>query len=86
MSESFAQATLRIRGVLVAALVVLSLSAAAPAAPAAEADTEAAGERGLALGAEAPDFELPAAGGGTVRLSSFRGRSPVVLIFFRGAW
>jgi len=35
------------------------------------------------VGASAPDFELPSAGGGTVSLSSFRGR-PVVLVFLRG--
>lgn len=36
----------------------------------------------LAPGDEAPDFELPTLGGGApVRLSSFRGDRPVVLIF-----
>ena len=35
-----------------------------------------------APGAEAPDFELPRLGGkDRVRLSSFRGRKPVALIF-----
>jgi hypothetical protein len=34
-------------------------------------------------GSSAPDFSLPAAGGGTVTLSSYRGR-PVVLAFLRG--
>jgi hypothetical protein len=35
-----------------------------------------------AVGAEAPDFELPRlAGSGSVRLSSFRGAKPVALIF-----
>jgi peroxiredoxin len=35
------------------------------------------------VGAEAPDFALPRSGGGDVSLSSFRGRS-VVLVFLRG--
>jgi hypothetical protein len=35
-----------------------------------------------AVGAEAPDFELPTLeGGGRVRLSAFRGRKSVALIF-----
>ena len=33
------------------------------------------------LGQHAPDFELPSVGGGKIRLSSFRGKKPVVLIF-----
>ncbi len=37
-------------------------------------------KRGIAPGEVAPDFELPRAGGGTLRLSDLRGR-PVVLHF-----
>ena len=85
MNESFAKLTLRPWGLRAATLAVLTLLAA-PAARAAEPGAEPAGDRGPALGAEAPDFELPAVGGGTVRLSDFRGESPVVLVFFRGAW
>ncbi|MBG0790015.1 MAG: peroxiredoxin [Desulfovibrionaceae bacterium] len=40
----------------------------------------------VAVGDEAPDFELPAVGGGTVRLSDFRGRRNVVLSFVPAAW
>jgi hypothetical protein len=52
----------------------------------AEVNTPAArGERikdRLAVGAVAPDFSLPLVkGGGEVKLSSFRGKRPVVLIF-----
>ena len=35
----------------------------------------------LRVGDAAPDFTLPARGGGDVALSSFRGKRPVVLIF-----
>ena len=37
------------------------------------------------IGALAPDFSLPAAGGGRVTLAEKRG-GPVVLVFFRGTW
>ena len=40
----------------------------------------------VAVGDEAPDFELPAVGGGTVRLSDFRGKSNVILSFVPAAW
>jgi len=39
------------------------------------------GARGVAVGKPVPDFELPATGGGTVRLSDLRGRR-VVLYFY----
>lgn len=38
------------------------------------------------LGALAPDFELPDQDGRPVRLSDFRGKHPVLLIFVRGDW
>ena len=40
------------------------------------------GKVGLAVGDRAPDFALPDAGGGTVRLSDFRGKKAVVLYFY----
>lgn len=36
----------------------------------------------LRYGHAAPDFTLPSTGGGEVRLSSFRGRADVVLVFY----
>ena len=36
----------------------------------------------IAVGTEAPDFDLPSSTGGTVRLSSFRGERNVVLVFY----
>lgn len=39
----------------------------------------------VAVGTVAPDFELPSASGGNLRLSSLRGKN-VVLVFYRGYW
>ncbi|UCG34546.1 MAG: redoxin domain-containing protein [Phycisphaerales bacterium] len=36
--------------------------------------------------AAAPDFTLPDQNGNPVTLSSFRGRGPVLLVFYRGFW
>jgi hypothetical protein len=38
------------------------------------------------VGEAAPDFTLPDAAGAPVALASFRERSPVVLVFYRGSW
>jgi peroxiredoxin len=40
----------------------------------------------VAVGAPAPDFTLTKMGGGSVTLSSFRGKKNVVLVFYRGFW
>jgi cytochrome oxidase Cu insertion factor (SCO1/SenC/PrrC family) len=40
----------------------------------------------LRVGEMAPDFTLPDAAGRPVALSSFRDRTPVVLVFYRGSW
>ena len=40
----------------------------------------------LTLGDKAPDFEVPRAGGGTVRLSELRAGGEVAIIFYRGHW
>jgi len=40
----------------------------------------------VAVGAMAPDFALAKQGGGTVKLSSMRGKKNVVLVFYRGYW
>ena len=39
----------------------------------------------VAAGVMAPDFELPSAAGGTLKLSSLRGKT-VLLVFYRGYW
>lgn len=40
----------------------------------------------IQVGAPAPDFELPDARGKIVKLSSFRSKKNVLLIFYRGHW
>ena len=40
----------------------------------------------LHVGDPAPDFCLRALDGREVRLSDYRNRQPVLLIFFRGTW
>jgi len=40
----------------------------------------------LRVGEPAPDFTLPDASGAPVSLASFRERTPVVLVFYRGYW
>ena len=39
----------------------------------------------VVAGTLAPDFELPSAAGGNLKLSSLRGKN-VVLVFYRGRW
>lgn len=38
------------------------------------------------VGDSAPQFSLPASTGGTVALKDYRGKSKVVLVFYRGYW
>ena len=38
------------------------------------------------VGQPAPDFTLPDAAGRPVSLADYRGRKPVVLVFYRGYW
>ena len=45
---------------------------------------EARRTRVIAVGEEAPDFRLPAAHGGAVALSDYRGQRHVVLAFLDG--
>ena len=40
----------------------------------------------LKVGEPAPDFTLSDAAGRSVTLSDLRGKKPVVLVFYRGAW
>ncbi len=58
------------------AMVILALTAAIFARPSVA----------LEVGQMAPDFELPATTGGTVRLSDFRGQKMVLLEFYHSDW
>lgn len=40
----------------------------------------------VAVGGLAPDFALPSFSGDVIRLSDYRGRKNVVLVFYRGHW
>jgi cytochrome oxidase Cu insertion factor (SCO1/SenC/PrrC family) len=40
----------------------------------------------IRVGEAAPDFTLPDASGKPVHLADFRGKKPVVLVFYRGYW
>ena len=40
----------------------------------------------LRVGERAPDFTLPDASGRPVALTDYRGKKPVVLVFYRGYW
>ncbi len=67
--------------------VILALAlVAALAAPGAARAADEGGKRGPALGSVPPDFTLRSADGSEVSLAAFRGRQPVVLVFFRGTW
>jgi len=74
---------------LLAAMILVALAviavAQSPLAPpkmpeATKTDT------GLTIGSRAPDFALPNGDGKLVMLSEYVGRSPVVLVFYRGFW
>lgn len=64
---------------LLAALLAASLPAAASEEPATP-------DVGPAVGSEAPPFTLQTLAGADLSLSDFRGKAPVVLVFFRGEW
>lgn len=59
---------------------------AEPAATSPVENAPATGNFPPSIGDMAPDFTLPAATGGEVTLSQFRGDRPVVLVFYRAFW
>jgi cytochrome oxidase Cu insertion factor (SCO1/SenC/PrrC family) len=48
--------------------------------------TAQTGVKPVAVGETAPDFTLVDQRGNKVRLSDSKGKSPVVLVFYRGYW
>ncbi len=69
-----------------AVTVLFRQKAAEPAGTAGGQSPPSATELNRVLvGSLAPDFELPSAAGGTLKLSSLRGNF-VVLVFYRGYW
>lgn len=40
----------------------------------------------LRVGERAPEFTLPEVGGRPVSLADFRGKKPVIVVFYRGYW
>jgi AhpC/TSA family len=45
-----------------------------------------ADEGTVAVGHDAPDFNIPNQYGQTIQLSSYEGKGPVLLVFYRGHW
>ena len=66
-----------------ALLLVLVLALVALCAPARVRADEPAP---VAIGATVEDFTLPDAAGRPVSLAGYRGKKPVVLVFYRGYW
>jgi cytochrome oxidase Cu insertion factor (SCO1/SenC/PrrC family) len=56
-------------------------SGASTSSPALSSATPTIADQSLA-----PDFTLPSAAGGEVKLSQFRGNKDVVLVFYRAYW
>ena len=79
------------RLVLLFFLTLLSAGGAAPAraqdlGPRDGRDLPPTDLNRVAVGQPAPDFILTNLDGGSVQLSSFRDKTIVVLVFFRGQW
>jgi len=67
-----------------AVFVTIVAAVAIPAAIAAQRSAAASARVGFRIGDSAPDFELPSAGGGMIRLASYRGHP--VLVNFWATW
>ena len=65
----------RLRALVAAAATVLTLGAASTAAA-----------QRVAVGDEAPDFELESSQGESFELGSLRGDKQALLVFYRGTW
>lgn len=73
--------------VLLAILTITACSMGTSKSGAAHPPAEQEGRSSpVAVGEIAPDFTLEDQSGQKVALSSFRGQSPVTLVFYRGYW
>jgi hypothetical protein len=80
-----------VRRSAIAGIVAVGLAAACRDAPAPAADQTAAPStrqpsRSLSVGDPAPEFSLPGSDGKQYSLASYRGRQPVVLVWFSKAF
>lgn len=82
IAEGVDHVSARTRAAIV--MVSVSLFAAACGTGSGGPSTASTSDRSIALGAIAPDFTLPSAGGADVSLSDFAGKKPVLLYFSMG--
>ena len=75
-----------VAGVVVAGLAGACREAPAPAAETNAASSTTASPRSLSVGDLAPEFSLPGSDGKQYTLASYRGRQPVVLVWFAKAF
>ncbi len=78
-----------VRPVLAAVFVACAVSARAQTpslGPADGRDLPPVDTGRVKVGDRAPDFTLESLGGGTVRLTAFRGKKNLILQFYRGHW
>jgi cytochrome oxidase Cu insertion factor (SCO1/SenC/PrrC family) len=72
--------------ILAFALLFLGAPAGAQLGPKDGPDLAPTDLNRVKVGQPAPDFSLEAADGKAIRLSDFRGKKNVVLVFYRGYW
>lgn len=76
-------------GLILATAVTMACGAEAPRValgPADGHDLPPVDTGRVAVGAEAPDFTLASFDDGLIRLSDYRGKKNVILVFYRGSW
>lgn len=75
-----------VAGIAFAGLASACRDAAAPGTDKNGASSATASPRSLSVGDLAPDFSLPGSDGKQYTLASYRGRQPVVLVWFAKAF
>ncbi|HEX9699614.1 MAG TPA: hypothetical protein VGD06_09165 [Acidobacteriota bacterium] len=71
---------------LTAGALLMVLDAGAAAGGGRPSQSQAAAAARIAVGDQAPDFELRSLEGASYRLGDLRGEKTAIVIFFRGAW